>query len=187
MKGEKTIMFLAYFLFKFGNLKRERNFKNYIMTFEEYILTLNENQRKFAIDVIEKYKESLELKLQKVSSAEDVVDMLRPKLENNLQEESWIVFLNESNMIKKIERIGIGGINSTIFDVRVILRKALLLSSSKVIMVHNHPSQNCKPSSIDDALTDKIKKAVEMVNIKLLDHIIICNKDFYSYMDNGRF
>ena len=156
------------------------------MTFEEYISTLDENQRQFAFEVVENYKKSLDLSLDKISSAEDVVNILRPKLGNNLQEESWIVFLNESNMVKKIERIGLGGINTTIFDVRVILRKALLISSSKIIMVHNHPSQNCKPSSLDNALTDKIKKAVEMVNIKLLDHIIICNKKYYSYMEDGK-
>ena len=161
--------------------------KSKSMTFEEYLSTLNEEQREFAMEVVTKYKESLELTLPKVSSAEDVVSILRPKLGNNLQEESWIIFLNEANMVKKIERIGLGGINQTIFDVRVILRKALLLSASKIIMVHNHPSQKCKPSKADDELTKKIKKSVEMVNIKLLDHIIICNKDYYSYEEHRRF
>ena len=156
------------------------------MTFEEYISTLNEEQREFAMEVIPKYKESLATLLPSISDAEDVVSMLRPKLENNLQEESWIVFLNENNMVKKVERIGLGGMTTTIFDVRVILRKALLLSATKIIMVHNHPSQKCKPSNVDDELTKRIKKAVELVNVKLLDHIIICNKDYYSYQENGK-
>ncbi len=98
-----------------------------------------------------------------------------------------VLLLNNGNKIIGYTTISEGGLTSTIVDVRVIMQTALVSNASSIILTHNHPSGNVKPSYQDDNLTKKIKAACELMDIRLLDHIIVTPYDsFYSYCDEGR-
>jgi DNA repair protein RadC len=94
-----------------------------------------------------------------------------------------VLFLNNSNRTLGYSVVSITG---TVIDVRLILRDALLTQSTSVIMIHNHPSGNLVPSQADLSITEKVKKAVELMDIKLLDHIIITENHHYSFADSGK-
>ena len=98
-----------------------------------------------------------------------------------------ILLLNNSNKVIGYTTISEGGLTSTIVDVRVIMQTALVGNATAIILTHNHPSGNPKPSYHDDNLTKKIKGACELLEIRLLDHIIVTPYDsYYSYTDEGR-
>lgn len=98
-----------------------------------------------------------------------------------------VLLLNNSNKIIGYTTISEGGLTSTIVDVRMILQTALVSNAISIILTHNHPSGNPRPSGHDDNLTKKIKSACELMDIRLLDHIIVTPYDsFYSYCDEGR-
>lgn len=98
-----------------------------------------------------------------------------------------VLLLNNSNKIIGYTTISEGGLTSTIVDVRMILQTALVSNATSIILTHNHPSGNPRPSGHDDNLTKKIKSACELMDIRLLDHIIVTPYDsFFSYCDEGR-
>lgn len=98
-----------------------------------------------------------------------------------------VLLLNNSNKIIGYTTISEGGLTSTIVDVRVIIQTALVCNATSIIITHNHPSGNPIPSGQDDSLTKKIKSACELMDIRLLDHIIVTPYDsFYSYCNEGR-
>ncbi len=94
--------------------------------------------------------------------------------------------LNQRNKVISCERISMGGVASTLVDVKVVARKAIEHLASAIILVHNHPSGNMKPSAQDDSLTRKIKEGVALLDIRVTDHIIIGPTSYYSYADQGR-
>lgn len=103
------------------------------------------------------------------------------------KETFMVLLLNNSNKIIGFTTISEGGLTSTIVDVRVILQTALVSNASAIILTHNHPSGNTHPSCQDDNLTKKIKAACEIMDIRLLDHIIVTPYDsYYSYCDKDR-
>lgn len=98
-----------------------------------------------------------------------------------------VLLLNNANKIIGYTTISDGGLTSTIVDVRVIIQTALVCNATSIIITHNHPSGNPHPSGQDDSLIKKIKAACELMDIRLLDHIIVTPYDsFYSYCDEGR-
>lgn len=98
-----------------------------------------------------------------------------------------VLLLNNANKIIGYTTISEGGLTSTIVDVRMILQTALVSNATSIILTHNHPSGNPRPSGHDDNLTKKIKSACELMDIRLLDHIIVTPYDsFFSYCDEGR-
>lgn len=98
-----------------------------------------------------------------------------------------VLLLNNSNKIIGYSTISEGGLTSTIVDVRMILQTALVCNATSIILTHNHPSGNPRPSGHDDNLTKKIKSACELMDIRLLDHIIVTPyHSYYSYNDEGR-
>lgn len=98
-----------------------------------------------------------------------------------------VLLLNNSNKIIGYSTISEGGLTSTIVDVRMILQTALVCNATSIIITHNHPSGNPHPSIHDDNLTKKIKSVCELMDIRLLDHIIVTPYDcFYSYNDESR-
>lgn len=98
-----------------------------------------------------------------------------------------VLLLNNANKIIGYTTISEGGLTSTIVDVRVIMQTALVSNATSIIITHNHPSGNPNPSGHDDNLTKKIKSACEILDIRLLDHIIVTpTDDYYSYCDEGR-
>jgi DNA repair protein RadC len=101
-------------------------------------------------------------------------------------EEFWILLLNQAAKVIAKVRISRGGINQTAVDVREVLREALLQRATQIALVHNHPSGNPRPSNDDIRLTQHIAKGAELMNIRLIDHIIVCDGVFYSFNDEGR-
>ena len=98
-----------------------------------------------------------------------------------------VVLLNQSNKVLGIVPISEGGISATYVDVRLILQAALLANATQVILAHNHPSGSMKPSTLDDALTEKVRKGAELMEIHVADHIILSpEKEYYSYHDEGK-
>lgn len=111
---------------------------------------------------------------------------MAPVLADLPHEEFHVVYLNRANKILATERISIGGVSGTIADVRIILRMALQHMATCMILFHNHPSGNIKPSSADDTLTHKVKEAAKYMDIIVTDHIIIGQGAYYSYADEGK-
>lgn len=120
-----------------------------------------------------------------VNSSKDVAELLRHQFRFKKHEVFAVVFLNRSNKINHIEVISEGGITGTIADPRIILKKALDHEAINLILCHNHPSGNLKPSKADEDLTEKIKSAAQFFDIKLLDHIIVGEEGYYSFADEG--
>jgi DNA repair protein RadC len=121
----------------------------------------------------------------KIRSSNDVYNIFNPLLADLTHEEFWLLYLNRSNKILSRHKISQGGISGTITDVRLIMKKALELLASSIIICHNHPSGNLDPSEADTRITHKIKEAATCFDISLLDHIIVTDNGYYSYADNG--
>jgi DNA repair protein RadC len=101
-----------------------------------------------------------------------------------LQEEFKVLLLNRRNAVLGIYSLSKGGVSGTIVDVKLVFSVALKCNASHIIIAHNHPSGNLKASAADKSLTNKIKTGAELLDIKLLDHIIITKDDYYSFADN---
>ena len=122
-----------------------------------------------------------------LSSGEAVFEICKALgLDQEEQEQLLVFFLDIKNKVKGYTQATVGLIDQTSAHPREIFRNAILQGASSIIMVHNHPSGDCKPSLHDHKLTDKIKKASEIISIRLLDHLIICENDFYSFAANGK-
>ncbi len=122
---------------------------------------------------------------QKISSSRDAFNILHHKLADLPHEEFWIVLLNRGNKVIKIESISKGGISGTVVDVRLVSKAAIENNTSSVILAHNHPSGNLKPSQNDIDITKKIKEALKLFDITLFDHLIIGDQAYYSFTDEG--
>lgn len=125
------------------------------------------------------------LEKPQVKSSEDIAGYLQTLLADYLHEVFAVVFLNRANKIKHFEIVSEGGITGTVADPRIILKKALQEDAVSIVLCHNHPSGNLRPSRADEELTHKIKEAARFLDIKVLDHIIVSNEGFYSFADNG--
>lgn len=120
-----------------------------------------------------------------IKCSKDVADIFQPLLADLSHEEFWILFLNRSNKVINRMKLSQGGISGTVTDVRMVMKKAIEYLASGIIVCHNHPSGNLNPSESDAKITRKIKEAGSLMDIQLLDHLIISEKDYYSFADNG--
>ena len=120
-----------------------------------------------------------------IRSSKDIADIFQPLLSDLLHEEFWILFLNRSNKVINKMKLSQGGISGTVTDVRIVMKTAIEYLASGIIVCHNHPSGNLNPSESDTKITQKIKEAGNLMDIQLLDHLIISDKDYYSFADNG--
>ena len=125
------------------------------------------------------------LEKPKISSSKSVFDVMQPIIGELQHEEFWIIFLNNANKIQLKTQMSKGGITGTLVDTRLIFKQALELAATGLILCHNHPSGTLKPSSSDKQLTNKIKKGGDVLDIKVLDHLIITEKEYYSFADEG--
>lgn len=121
-----------------------------------------------------------------INSAEAIYSVMHPKMQDLDVEEAWILLLNQNFRLIYKERISHGGITGVSVDVRIIMREALLHNATVVAFCHNHPSGSLHPSREDDALTQSIRKACEVMRLHLLDHVIITDGAYYSYHEQGR-
>jgi DNA repair protein RadC len=120
-----------------------------------------------------------------VKSSETVYKLFHPLMGDLEHEEFWLLMLNRANRILGRFKVSQGGLSGTVIDTRIILKKALDNLASSIIVCHNHPSGNKQPSDADLKITEKLKKAAEMLEIKLLDHVIIADKSYFSFADEG--
>ncbi|MBN2348608.1 MAG: DNA repair protein RadC [Bacteroidales bacterium] len=122
---------------------------------------------------------------QKITSSNDVFSLFHPILADLPYEEFWILLLNRANKIIERYKISQGGVSGTVIDIKMILKNAVENLASSIILCHNHPSGNLMPSEADKSITKKLKEASELMDIKLLDHIIIGNNAYFSFIDEA--
>lgn len=118
-----------------------------------------------------------------ISSPKDVFRIMFPELRGLDHEECWALFLNRANYVLGKERMSVGGMESTVMDVKAILRRALERKASGVVLVHNHPSGNALPGNADITQTGLLKKALCTCEIQLIDHVVIADDSWYSFAD----
>lgn len=120
-----------------------------------------------------------------ISSSSDIARFIQPKLKDYTWEVFAVIFLNRANKINHFKIISEGGITGTVADPRIILKKALEENAVSIILCHNHPSGNLKPSRADEDLTQKIKQAAGFLDIRVLDHLIVSEEGYFSFADAG--
>lgn len=124
---------------------------------------------------------------EKISSSKMVFDIMQPIIGELAHEEFWILYLNNSNKIISKRQLSIGGITGTLVDVRLVFKNALELGAVSMILCHNHPSGTLTPSDADKQITQKLKTAGNSLEIKVLDHLIITENNYFSFADKGIF
>lgn len=122
---------------------------------------------------------------KKIKCTEDILELMQHQLADLKHEEFWVIFVNQSSTIIKMENISKGGITSTAVDVRLIMKTALECFATGLILCHNHPSGEVDPSQADIHLTQRIKSAGELLNILLIDHVVMSNENYYSFFSEG--
>ncbi|MEM9646889.1 MAG: DNA repair protein RadC [Bacteroidota bacterium] len=123
--------------------------------------------------------------ISKINSSKDAFEILYPVLGELEHEEFWIVYLNNSNKVIHKSLMSKGGITGTLVDVRLVLKQALELGAVGIILAHNHPSGGLRPSGADKHITQKLQKAAEALDIKVLDHLILTDHTYLSFADEG--
>lgn len=120
-----------------------------------------------------------------INSSKSAFDFIHEQFIDLTIEEFWVIYLNRRNQVIHKANISKGGVSGTIVDARIIFTHAINQLASSIILVHNHPSGNLKPSQSDLSLTKKIKKAGELMEVLVIDHLIVGEKDYFSFADNG--
>ena len=126
------------------------------------------------------------IKRKSISSAEAIYTFMLPLMRDLDIEQAWVMLLNQNFKLIKAERISSGGITETAVDVRQIMKLAVVNNATVIALAHNHPSNNPTPSRDDDSITQRLKKACDIMRIHLLDHVIVTEGNYYSYFENGR-
>ncbi len=120
-----------------------------------------------------------------IRTSTDIAQYLRAMIKDFSYEVFAVLFLNKANKVNHFEIISRGGITGTVADPRVILKRALEYDATSIVLCHNHPSGNLKPSRADEDLTFKIKEASKYFDIRVMDHIIVSEEGYYSFSDEG--
>jgi DNA repair protein RadC len=140
-----------------------------------------------ALELGRRRKDTETVKREKVTSSKDVYEMMKASMLDLPHEEFWLLMLNRANLVIKKELISRGGLAGTVVDTKIIFKTAVDNQASSIIVCHNHPSGNLKPSESDIKITRNIKEAGKIMEIALLDHLIITENGFYSFVDEGVF
>lgn len=154
---------------------------------ERLFNSLTPHRRRIAMAAVELYKRRnvCRDKRKTIRHSGDVFDIMQPLLCDLDNEEFWLIPLNQAGRVIDTVRTTMGGICNTPVDIRLIMRKLVEVAASAFIIVHNHPSGNVQPSTDDRRITEAIRKAAELFNIHLHDHIIIGHNRYYSFSDEG--
>lgn len=124
----------------------------------------------------------------KITSSQIIFDLIISQWNSDIieyQEEVKVVYLNKANIVLGVYELSKGGISGSVVDIRVILGIALKCNSTSIILAHNHPSGNLKPSDADRTVTKNLKEACRLLDISLLDHLIITKNYYFSFNDEG--
>ncbi|MGY5352413.1 RadC family protein [Wenyingzhuangia sp. IMCC45533] len=138
-----------------------------------------------ALEVGKRRRLAAALSIPKISCSKDAFEILNPIMGDLPHEEFWILHLNNNNKVIDRQLISKGGLTGTMVDLRLVFKKSLELLSTAMVLGHNHPSGKINPSSADKQLTQKIKNAAALLDIKVLDHLIITQKAYFSFADEG--
>lgn len=123
--------------------------------------------------------------LNKITSSKDVFTLMHPFIGDLDHEQFWVLMLNNSNKVIYKFPLSKGGITATMVDTRLVFKSALAQGATALILAHNHPSGTLRPSQADEDITKKIKNAGELLDIKVLDHIIVTEKTYFSFADES--
>lgn len=124
--------------------------------------------------------------MEQFADGKSVHKYMRHKVMDLDHEESWALLLNNNAKLIKCVHLSYGGLTETSVDLRILMKYAILANATCFILIHNHPSGRMTPSSADCDLTRKVKQAGETMNIRMLDHVIVSDSDYYSFAENGR-
>lgn len=138
-----------------------------------------------ALELGRRRKAEDRIKKVKINSSKTAFNLLYPLMADKFTEEFWMVLLNQNNRVISKHCISTGGISGTVADVRVMLKLAIEELATSILISHNHPSGSLQPSTADKNLTSKVVKSAELMNIKVLDHIIIGDEDYFSFADEN--
>lgn len=122
---------------------------------------------------------------KKIGGSRDVFDLFQPLLGDLPHEEFWVLYLNRSNLILDKVKISQGGIAGTVTDIRLIMKQAVDRLAVSIVLCHNHPSGNLKPSEADMRITKKLKESGDILDIAVLDHVIVSDSSYFSFADEG--
>ena len=139
-----------------------------------------------AMELGKRRKSSEMLERKKVTSSKDLFELFEPQLVDLPHEEFWIGLLNGANKVIDLKRLTQGGTKQTVVDIPMLLKIALEKAAQSIVVAHNHPSGQNRPSHEDEIITKKIKSGCEAIGITLLDHIIIARGEYYSFSDEGK-
>lgn len=120
-----------------------------------------------------------------IRSSREIFNIMHPQIGDLQHEEFWAIYLNNKNSILGTKRISSGGVSMTIVDTKIIAKYAITLFATGVIISHNHPAENRMPSREDKDITNQIKEALKLIDCRLLDHVIISGKTYFSFCDEG--
>ncbi|MGJ8592272.1 MAG: RadC family protein [Aquaticitalea sp.] len=125
------------------------------------------------------------LQKKKIESSHSVFELMQPIIGELPHEEFWVVYLNNNNTVIHKNQLSKGGITGTLVDVRLVMKTAIEVGATGLILAHNHPSGTLKPSDADKQITKKLKTAAESLDIKVLDHLIVTEKAYFSFADES--
>lgn len=140
-----------------------------------------------ALELGRRRREEDVIELKKITSSKLVFDIMQPIIGELPHEEFWVLYLNNSNKVIHKAQISKGGITGTVVDTRIVFKTAFENHATSIILCHNHPSGKLEPSEPDKQITKKIKAAGDAVDVKVLDHIIVTEKSYFSFQDTGIF
>ncbi len=123
--------------------------------------------------------------LSAIRNSEDAYQLLRAKVADLDHEQFWLILLNRAHQVMHLEQVSAGGISGTVVDPKIIFRRALHGQASSLILCHNHPSGNTRPSPADLEITKKLKLAGQHLEIPVVDHLIVTHRGYFSFADEG--
>jgi DNA repair protein RadC len=139
-----------------------------------------------ALELGKRRKTNEVLERKKIGSSIDLFELFEPQLIDLPHEEFWVGLLNGANKVIEIKRLTQGGMRQTVVDISMLLKMALEKSAQALVVAHNHPSGQNRPSHEDEQITRRIKTGCEAIGIGFLDHIIIARGNYYSFADEGK-
>ncbi len=138
-----------------------------------------------ALELGRRRREAEAMRKEKITTSQDAVNIMQPHLADLIHEEFWLLLLNRAHIVINKKKVSSGGVSGTVVDPKMVFKLAIENNASSIILCHNHPSGNNKPSDADISLTRKLKEAGNLLEITVIDHVIIAGASFYSFADEG--
>lgn len=138
-----------------------------------------------ALELGRRRKEAEFVDMKQLTNSREVFELISPHFQDLQHEECWVIILNNANCVMGKKMLSKGGRTGTVVDVKIVFELVLSYKASGIILAHNHPSGKLAPSHQDVEITNRVVKAGALLGIRVMDHLIICNNKYYSFMDSG--